>query len=204
MGKGITKWEWINLFVCVCVCRPICFTARCPQAPTVSDTKACSAPHFNNQFLCSAELLSGCIMDEIYFTALHFTIFIPYRSLGKHDTQTISRRINEYSTVAKWTDRWRLRQSIIHHTYYSWWYLVFFTAPVTGSVFDLDMNFFYNKYREKRQNCNHFFNAKIVLKKMQILFWVCLSYALKRARTIILQKFLKRCSRPTMKRGLSK
>lgn len=42
-----------------------------------------TASHFNNQILCSAELQSGCIIGEIYFTALNFTFFIPYHSLGE-------------------------------------------------------------------------------------------------------------------------
>lgn len=41
-----------------------------------------------------------------------------------------------------WNERidTRVKESIIHQTYYSWWYLVFFTAPVMGSVLDLDVN----------------------------------------------------------------
>lgn len=42
--------------------------------------------------------------------------------------------------VCERADQRRVKESIIHHTYYSWWYLVFFTAPVMGSVLDLGVN----------------------------------------------------------------
>lgn len=49
------------------------------------------------------------------------------------------------------------KKSIILHTYYNWWYLVFFTAPVMGSVLDLDMNsyrdiYHFDRIKERKKN----------------------------------------------------
>lgn len=90
-------------------------------------------------------------MGEIYFhsSSLHDCHSLPHFFLGGGSTigRQLSYRINKYSTVVERRDQYRVEESIIHHTYYSWWYLVFFTAPVMGSVLDLDIN----SYKENKK-----------------------------------------------------